>query len=88
VNRQPAPPHVLAAAEQDYQSTQKSLARLMPTVRELLTECPTEIEAVAELWLILLRHDRRTTAMLGATAIVQLIKHQQPGRRMTSEPGN
>jgi hypothetical protein len=60
----------------------------MPTVWELLAECPTEIEAVAELWLILVRHDRRMTAMLGATAIVQLIKHQQHGRRMASEPGS
>ncbi len=84
----PAPPHILAAAERDYQVTRQALAGLIQTTRELLAEFPTEVEAVAELWLILLGHDRRTAAMLAATAIIQLTNNQPPTPSTASGPGS
>ncbi len=58
----------------------ESLATLTPMVRALLAQRFTEVEAVADVWLTLLCQDPRAAAMLGATAIVQLAKAQQPVR--------
>ncbi len=74
MTREPAPAHVIAAAEQDYQAMRQTLAAFIPTVRALLAELPTEVEAVTEVWLTLVSQDRRAAAMLGATAIVQLAR--------------
>jgi hypothetical protein len=64
---------MIAAAEQDYHAMRQELARLLPIVRTLLHRNGfTEVEAVTDVWLTLLCHDRRGAAWLGAVAIVQL----------------
>jgi hypothetical protein len=80
VNRQPPPPGIVAAAEQDYHAMRESLATLTPMVRALLAKRFTEVQAVTDVWLTLLCQDPRAAAMLGATAIVALAKAQQPAR--------
>jgi len=79
---------LVAAAEQDYHAMRDELARLLPVVRALLAGRFTEVQAVTDVWLTLLYQDRRNAAFLGAVAVVQLAKTQQPGRRMASEPGS
>ncbi len=78
MTREPAPAHIIAAAEQDYQAMRQTLAAFIPTVRALLAELPTEVEAVTEVWLTLVSQDRRAAAMLAATAIVQLARTSSP----------
>ncbi len=78
MTREPAPAHIIAAAEQDYQAMRQMLAAFIPTVRALLAELPTEVEAVTEVWLTLVSQDRRAAAMLGAAAIVQLARTSSP----------
>ena len=58
----------------------ENLATLTPMVRALLAQRFTEVQAVADVWLTLICQDPRAAAMLGATAIVQLAKAQQPAR--------
>jgi hypothetical protein len=73
VNRRPLPPGIVAAAEQDYHGMRDALHTLLPTVRALLARSDlTEVEAVADVWVMLLYQDPRRAAFLGATAIVQL----------------
>ena len=80
MTRHPPPPGIVAAAEQDYQAMRESLAILTPMVRALLAERFSDVEAVTDVWLTLLCQDPRAAALLGATAIVQLAKAQQPAR--------
>ncbi len=78
MNRQPPPPGIVAAAEQDYHAMRENLATLTPMVRALLAQRFTEVQAVTDVWLTLLCQDPPAAAMLGATAIIQLAKDQQP----------
>lgn len=79
MNRQPPPPGLIAAAEQDYQARRNELATLLPIVRALLDRDGfAEVEAVTDVWLTLLYHDPKTAALLGAAAIVQLAKNNVP----------
>ncbi len=88
MNREPPPPGIVAAAEQDYHAMRDELVRLLPVVRALLAGRFTEVQAVTDVWLTLLCQDPRNAAFMAATAIIQLAKSQQPARRMASEPGS
>ena len=72
VSRQPPPPEILAAAEQDYRAIRDDLAVLLPIVQALLSGSFTEVEVVTDVWLTLLLQEPRRAAFLGAAAIVQL----------------
>lgn len=74
VHREPPPPGLVAAAEQDYHSLQSELANLISKARELMAARHTEVEALTDLWLTLLWQDPRRVALLGATAVVELVK--------------
>lgn len=70
--REPPPPGLIAAAEQNYQAIQNDLAILITEARALLASNRTEVEVVTDVWLTLLHHGPPMGAMLGATAIIQL----------------
>lgn len=70
--REPPPPGLIAAAEQNYQAIQSDLAALITEARALLATNRTEVEVVTDVWLTLLHHGSPTAAMFGATAIIQL----------------
>jgi len=88
VNREPPPPGMVAAAEQEYHAMRDQLRVLLPLIRALLAGEFTEVQTVADVWLTLLSQDRRAAALLGATAIVQLAKRRDHGVNMATEPGS
>jgi hypothetical protein len=85
VSRQPPPPGIVAAAEQDYHAMRDQLDDLLTIVRALLNRDGfSEVQAVTDVWLTLLYQDPRNAAFLGAVAVVQLAKNARrlpPDRR-------
>ncbi len=88
MNREPPPPGIVAAAEQEYHGMRDTLATLTRMVRDLLTEQFTEVQAVGDVWLTLMCQDPRAAALLGAIAIVQLAKLEDRRGPMSSVPGS
>jgi len=72
-DREPPPPGLVAAAEQDYHAMRGELAEIKKIIRKLLAGRHGEVEAVSDLWLTLFGQDPRSVAFLAATAIVQLV---------------
>jgi hypothetical protein len=81
VTRQPPPPGLVAAAEQDYHTTLAQLTALTGRVGDLLNSGFTDFDAVADVWLTLrTRTDPPRALLMSAIAVVQLAKAQQTGK--------
>jgi hypothetical protein len=70
-DRQP-PPHLLAAAESDYQAMRKRLEIAVRGTRLVAVCRDSEVEAFAEAYYTLSRTDPGLAAAIGAAALVQL----------------
>ena len=79
MKREPPPPGLIAAAEQNYQAIQNDLATLITDARALLASNRTEVEVVTDVWLTLLHHGPPMGATLGATAIIRLAAANHAG---------
>ena len=80
--RQPPPPGLIAAAEQDYHIARDELDQMIDAVRAVLASDFSEIEAVTDVWRSLhVQQHKSIVLLLSAAAIVRLA--QQPA----SNPG-
>ena len=70
-NRHP-PPHLLAAAERDYDAMRHLVAGAVQGARLVAAGRGSEVEAFAEAYYVLSRTDPGVAAAMGAAAIMQL----------------
>lgn len=74
-NRQPPPPGLVAAAEQDYALARDELDGMIATVRAALDNGFDEIEVVTDVWLSLKKQQHNPLVLLlSAAAVVRLAK--------------
>ena len=75
VRRQPPPPGLIAAAEQDYHAARDDLDRIIAAVRAVLASDFSEIEAVTDVWRSPhVQQNNPVVLLLSAAAIVRLAK--------------
>ncbi|MEV6631911.1 hypothetical protein AB0M54_14280 [Actinoplanes sp. NPDC051470] len=73
--RQPPPPGLIAAAEQDYHAARDELDQMIAAARTVLANEFSEVEAVTDVWLSLhVQQDNPIVLLLSAAAIVRLAK--------------
>jgi hypothetical protein len=73
VRRQPPPPGLIAAAEQDYHAARDELDQMIAAVRTVLASDFSEIEAATDVWRSLhAQQHNPVVLLLSAAAIVRL----------------
>jgi hypothetical protein len=77
--RQPPPPGLIAAAEQDYHAARDELDQMIAAVKTALANEFSEVEAVTDVWQSLhVQQDNPIVLLLSAAAIVRLAKASPP----------
>jgi hypothetical protein len=77
--RQPPPPGLIAAAEQDYHAARDALDQMIAAARTALASEFSEVEAVTDIWHSLhMQQDNPIVVLLSAAAIVRLAKASPP----------